>query len=84
MKIRITSRISFFIDTLKSHVCRVRIYKSNITDFLSSILKNLYFFRSATMFVYRAHFMWFFLHYLKQLPGIIIVTFLEELVNFFP
>lgn len=36
------------------------------------------------MFVYRAHFMWFFLHYLKQLPGIIIVTFLEELVNFFP
>lgn len=32
MKIRITSRISFFIDTLKSHVCRVRIYKFNITD----------------------------------------------------
>lgn len=36
------------------------------------------------MFVYRAYFMWFFLHYLKQLPGIIIVTFLEELVNIFP
>lgn len=36
------------------------------------------------MFLYRAHFMLFFLHYLKQLPGIIIVTFLEELVNIFP
>lgn len=36
------------------------------------------------MFVYRAYFMWLFLHYLKQQPGIIIVTFLEELVNIFP
>lgn len=34
------------------------------------------------MFVYRAYFMWLFLHYLKQQPGIIIVTFLEELINF--
>lgn len=34
------------------------------------------------MFVYRAYFMWFFLHNLKQLPGIIIVTFLKEPINF--
>lgn len=63
------------------------IYKFNITDFwqVFSLLFYKIFISSEVQLclcIEHIYFMWFFLHYLKQLPGIIIVTFLEELINF--